>query len=85
MLNILASLRAELGELSRIRSFVKVLVFVHYVDTYAEHHLVADGASELVAALLTDHARHARSAVGMMSLPLGIFAEIEAIAAVGNG
>lgn len=51
MLNTLASLQAEPGELSRIRSFVKLLVFVHRVDTYAEHPLVADGASELVAAL----------------------------------
>jgi hypothetical protein len=43
MLNILASLQAELGKLSWIRSFVKPLVFVHCVDTFAEHHLAADG------------------------------------------
>lgn len=82
MLNILASLKAELGSLDRIRGFLKLLVFVHCVETFAEHHLVADGASQLVAALFPDQAPHARSAVGMMSLPFGISTEIEAIVAV---
>lgn len=51
MLNILAGVQAELGDLSRIRSFVGLLAFVDFVETYAEHHLVPDGASEFVAAL----------------------------------
>jgi hypothetical protein len=80
MLNILASVQAEFGELDQVRSFVQLSVFVHSTAEFAEHHLVADGASRLVSELYGAGSAHARYAVGMTSLPFGIATEIAAVA-----
>ena len=77
--NILAQAKAALGDLSKIRRIVKISVFVASTPDFTEQHLVANGASDLLVDILGDAGRHARSAVGMASLPLNAPVEIEAI------
>jgi enamine deaminase RidA (YjgF/YER057c/UK114 family) len=83
MVNLLASLRAEVGELDRVRRVVKLLVLVNSAPDFHEQHLVANGASDLLVEVFgPERGRHARSAVGMAALPFGISVEIEGIFAV---
>lgn len=82
MLNILGTLKAELGQLSRISRFLKLLVFVNATPEFSEHHLVADGATDLLVMAFGEAGRPARSAVGMSSLPFDFAVEIEAVAEV---
>lgn len=77
--NILAQAKAALGDLDRIKRIVKISVFVASTPDFIEQHLVANGASNLLVEVLGDAGRHARSAVGMASLPLNAPVEIEAI------
>jgi enamine deaminase RidA (YjgF/YER057c/UK114 family) len=78
-INLLAVARAAAdGDLSRVR-LVKVTVFVASTPDFTEQHLVANGASELLADVLGEDGRHARSAVGVPSLPLGSPVEVEAV------
>ena len=72
MLNLLATVRAELGSLSQVARVVKVVVFVNSAPGLAEQHLVANGASDLLVRTFGDAiGRPARSAVGVAALPLG--------------
>jgi enamine deaminase RidA (YjgF/YER057c/UK114 family) len=82
-LNILASVKEELGELSRVTGFLKLLVLVNASTDFEFPHQVADGASDLLSALYGPSSRHARSAIGVASLPMGITTEIEAILTIG--
>ncbi|HEV2357593.1 MAG TPA: RidA family protein [bacterium] len=79
MLNCLASLRAAIGSLDRVRRVVKLLGMVNGTPEFAEQPQVINGASDLLVKIFGDRGRHARSAVGMGSLPLGIAVEIEMI------
>ncbi|MEN5276634.1 RidA family protein [Brucella sp. TWI432] len=78
-INILAQAKAALGDLNRIKRIVKITVFVSSSTTFVEQHLVANGASDLLVAVLGDAGKHARSAVGVASLPLNAPVEVEAI------
>lgn len=78
-INILAQAQAALGDLEKIRRLVKITVFVASAPDFVEQHLVANGASDFLAAVLGDRGTHARSAVGTASLPLNAAVEIEAI------
>lgn len=80
-INILAQAKAALGDLEKIERIVKITVFVASAADFTEQHLVANGASDLLAEVLGDAGRHARSAVGMASLPLNAPVEIEAVIA----
>ncbi len=77
--NILSQAEAALGDLERIRRVVKITVFVASTPDFVSQHLVANGASDLLAAVLSEKGRHARSAVGTACLPLNAPVEIEAI------
>jgi len=77
--NILAQAKAALGDLEKIRRIVKISVFVASSSDFTEQHLVANGASDFLVAVLGDRGKHARSAVGVASLPLNAAVEIEAI------
>jgi enamine deaminase RidA (YjgF/YER057c/UK114 family) len=79
MLNLLAVLRDELGQLSRVRRVVKLLGMVNSTPNFDEQPKVINGASDLLVNIFGDQGRHARSAVGMQSLPGGIPVEIEMI------
>jgi enamine deaminase RidA (YjgF/YER057c/UK114 family) len=78
-LNILAQAKAYLGSLERITRIVKITVFVASVPDFIEQHLVANGASDALAAALGEKGKHARSAVGVAALPMNAPVEIEAI------
>jgi enamine deaminase RidA (YjgF/YER057c/UK114 family) len=78
-LQILASAKAAAGgDLAKVE-FVKVLGMVNAVSDFGDHPRVINGFSDLMVAVLGDRGRHARSAVGMGSLPMGITVEVEAI------
>jgi enamine deaminase RidA (YjgF/YER057c/UK114 family) len=78
-LNLLAVAHLALGDLARVRRVVKVLGMVNAVPDYPDHPKVINGCSDLFVNVLGDAGRHARSAVGMGSLPGRISVEIEAI------
>jgi enamine deaminase RidA (YjgF/YER057c/UK114 family) len=81
-LGLLASLKARLGELSRVAGFCKLTVFIAAVEDFTAHPAVANGASELLATAFGPRSTHVRSAVGVASLPLGASTEVEAIALI---
>jgi enamine deaminase RidA (YjgF/YER057c/UK114 family) len=81
--NVLAALKAELGELSRVRRVVKVTGFVASEPDFTDQPKVVNGASELFGEVFGDAGRHARAAVGVAALPLGVPVEVEAIVEVG--
>lgn len=79
-LAILATLRAELGSLDRVKRVIKVLGMVNCTPDFRDHPAVINGCSELFAEVFSsEHGIGARSAVGMGSLPGNIAVEIEAI------
>jgi enamine deaminase RidA (YjgF/YER057c/UK114 family) len=83
VLCVLASLKEEVGELSRVNRIVKLLVFVSSTPEFVDQHLVADSASELIHQIFgLEKGSHARSAVGVASLPFGFSVEIEMVAEV---
>ncbi len=81
-LMILAQLKAALGSLSRVERVVKLGAFVCSTSDFTDQPKVANGASELMAAVLGEAGKHARSAVGVPVLPLGAAVEVDAIVAV---
>ncbi|PTM60784.1 RidA family protein [Phreatobacter oligotrophus] len=83
-LQILASAKAAAGgDLSKVE-FLKVLGMVNGTPDFGDHPRVINGFSDLMVAVLGDRGRHARSAVGMGSLPMGITVEIEAVIRIHN-
>ncbi len=79
-LNILASVRQQIGSLDRIRRVVKLTGMVNSAPGFQRQFAVVDGASNLLCELFGPEAgQHARSAVGMFELPRGFCMEIEAI------
>ncbi|MEO1112728.1 MAG: RidA family protein, partial [Pseudomonadota bacterium] len=77
-LAVLANLKAELGELSRIVGWVRVFGMVTSAPGYSDQHVVVNGFSDLVIEVFgKDVGRHARSAIGVSGLPLGFAMEIE--------
>lgn len=83
-MNLLAVLKSELGSLARVKRVVKVLGMVNATPEFGEHPFVINGCSDLFVEVFGDAGRHARSAVGMGSLPHGIPVEIEAIVEVAD-
>jgi len=77
---LMATLQAAAGDLDRIKRIVKLLVLVNSAPTYTEQHLVANGASELFVEVFGQRGAHARSAFGIVQIPLGSCVEIELIA-----
>ena len=76
---LLAVMKQELGTLSRVKRVVKVLGMVNATPEFTDHPSVINGCSDLFVEVFGENGRHARSAVGMGSLPSGIPVEIEAI------
>jgi enamine deaminase RidA (YjgF/YER057c/UK114 family) len=81
-LTLLAVLHDELGDLRRVRQVVKLLGMVNAAPDFAEHPRVINGCSDLFTDIFGDAGRHARSAIGVGSLPRNITVEIEAIIAI---
>ena len=83
-IDLLGTLNAAVGgDLERVLRIVKLMSLVNSSPTYTEHHLVTNGASELIGEVFgADRGAHARSAFGVAQLPLGACVEIELIAEV---
>ena len=81
-LDLLAVMRTELGSLDRVKRVVKVLGMVNAVPEFTDHPKVINGCSDLFVEVFGEAGKHARSAVGMGSLPMGIPVEIECIVEV---
>ena len=78
-INILAQAKAALGDLDRITQVLKIQGFVNSTPDFTEHPSVINGASDFLVEVLGDAGKHARAAVGMSSLPLGVAVEIDAM------
>jgi len=81
-LNLIARLKAELGDLDRVKRVVKLLAMVNSSPDFNQPPAVANGCSDLLVEVFGDKGRHARSAVGMATLPNDIPVEIEMIVEV---
>jgi enamine deaminase RidA (YjgF/YER057c/UK114 family) len=81
-LMLVAQLKAALGSLDRVERIVKLGGFVNSAADFADQPKVVNGASELMVALFGEAGKHARSAVGVPTLPLGAAVEVDAIVAV---
>lgn len=79
---VLAQLKAALGSLDRVERVVKLGVFVNSTGSFIDQPKVANGASELMLAVFGEAGKHARSAVGVPALPLGVAVEVDAVVAV---
>ena len=82
MLNLLGTLKTELKDLSRVARFLKLVVFVNAASDFTEHHLVANGATDLLVKVFGEAGAPTRSAVGVASLHFDFSVEIEAIVEV---
>ena len=78
-LNCLASIRAALGSLDKVKRVVKLLGMVNCAEDFKDQPKVINGASDLLVEIFGEAGRHARSAVGMQALPNQIPVEIEMI------
>jgi enamine deaminase RidA (YjgF/YER057c/UK114 family) len=78
-LNMLATLKHELGDLQRVRRIVKLLGMVNCTEDFTRVPDVINGASDLLIEVFGDAGRHARSAVGMQQLHYGMAIEIEGV------
>jgi enamine deaminase RidA (YjgF/YER057c/UK114 family) len=78
-INHLAVLKAELGDLNKVKRIVKVLGMVNCTDDFKDQPKVINGYSDLMVDIFGEKGKHARSAVGMGSLPMNIAVEVEVI------
>ena len=82
-LNALAAIAAQVGDLDSVRRVVKVVGYVASAPAFFGQPGVVNGASDLLAEVFGDAGRHARSAVGVASLPLDAPVEVEVVVEVG--
>lgn len=78
-LNLLGSLKASICDLDKVKRIVKLLCLVNSTDSFESHPLVANGCSDLLVEIFGDKGKHARSAIGVASLPNNVCVEIEMI------
>lgn len=81
-LNLIATMKDQLGDLDRVEKVVKLFGIVSSKPAFKEQHLVMNGASDVMMHVFKDRGYHARSAIGTNTLPLGIAVEVEAIVKV---
>ena len=79
---LLAQIKAALGSLDRVERIVKLGVFVNSTADFTDHPKVANGASELMVEVFGEAGKHARAAVGVAALPLGVAVEVDAVVAI---
>ena len=84
-LNLLARMKAELGDLDRVRRILKVVGMVNSAPDFGEQAQVVDGASDLFVALYGDRGRHSRSAPGMAALPGNSSVIVDCVIEVAGG
>jgi enamine deaminase RidA (YjgF/YER057c/UK114 family) len=81
-LQLLSTMKTALGSLDRVDAVLKMLVMVNAVPDFKDHPKVANGMSDLFVEVFGENGKHARSAVGMGSLPMQISVEIEGIVSI---
>ena len=81
-IDLLGTLQAATGDLGKVVRIVKVMSLVNSTPDFTEQHLVTNGCSELLAAVMGDAGKHARSAFGVAQVPMGACVEIDLIAEV---
>ena len=81
-IDLMGTLQAAVGDLSRVKRIVKLMSLVNSTADFPEHHLVTNGASELLVEIFGEAGKHARSAFGVAQIPMGACVEIELIAEV---
>lgn len=81
-IEMLGTLHHALGDLNKIKRFVKLMVLVNSAPSFTEQHLVANGASDLLCELFGDRGKHARSAFGVAQIPFGCCVEIDLVVEV---
>lgn len=81
-LNILAQVKAHIGDLDNVSRIVRVGGFVNSTPDFPDHPKVVNGASEFFMAVFGDSGKHARAAVGVANLPFGVAVEVDAIVEV---
>ena len=84
IINLVAALKAYLGDLDKVKRVLKLQVFVNSEVGFLKQHLVANAASELLCQIFGENGQHARTAIGTNQLPMDVTVEIEAIVAI-NG
>ena len=82
-IDLMGTLQAAVGDLDKVTRIVKVMSLVNSSADFTEHHLVTNGASELLGQVFGDKGAHARSAFGVAQIPTGACVEIELIAEIG--
>jgi enamine deaminase RidA (YjgF/YER057c/UK114 family) len=78
----IAVLKSELGDLSKVKRIIKVLGMVNASPDFIDHPKVTNGYSDMMVAVFGDKGKHARSSVGMCSLPFDIAVELEVVVEV---
>ncbi len=81
-IDLMGTLQAAVGDLGRVKRIVKLTSLVNSSPDFTEHHLVTNGASELLGEVFGAQGTHARSAFGVAQIPLGACVEIELVAEV---
>jgi enamine deaminase RidA (YjgF/YER057c/UK114 family) len=82
-IDLMGTLQAAVGDLSKVRRIVKLMSLVNSTPTFTEQHLVTNGCSQLLGEIFgPDVGAHARSAFGVAQIPFGACVEIELIAEV---
>ncbi|WP_374668311.1 RidA family protein [Ramlibacter sp.] len=81
-IDLMGTLHAAVGDLNQVKRIVKVMSLVNSAPDFTEHHLVTNGASELLGQVFGAAGAHARSAFGVAQIPMGACVEIELIAEV---
>jgi enamine deaminase RidA (YjgF/YER057c/UK114 family) len=81
-INLLANMKGALGNLDKVARVVKLTGFVNCTPEFEDPHKVINGCSDLITDVLGARGKHARSAVGMATLPLGVAVEVEVIVEV---
>jgi len=81
---LLSSLKAEIGDLNKVKRVVKIFGMVNADPTFTQHPAVINGISDLMVQVFGNCGKHARSAVGMGSLPSGIAVEIDMVVEVSD-
>ena len=79
MINVIAQVKAAIGDLSRVKRVVRLGGFIACTPDFTQHATVMNGASDLAVAVFGDAGRHARSTVGVPSLPLDSAVEVEGL------
>jgi enamine deaminase RidA (YjgF/YER057c/UK114 family) len=78
-INLIAQIKAALGDLDRVKRVVKLTAFVNSAPDFTDQPKVVNGCSDLFVEVFGEAGRHARSAVGVAQLPLGVSVEVDAI------